>query len=158
MPQHTEVVKGVLQATKTPARTEQTSALLRPDIRPWERQHSLHSESQAARFPFLSALQEEVRSGISSSHWPNSGQTPRIFKLLFQESLQFVITWGFLGSSNGKESVHGVGDLDLIPGSGRSPEGHGNPLQYFCLENPTNRGAWRATVHRVATSWTWLSD
>ena len=44
-----------------------------------------------------------------------------------------------------------VRDRSLIPGSGRSPGGgHGNPLQYCCLENPLDRGAWRATVHRVA--------
>ena len=47
----------------------------------------------------------------------------------------------------------------LIPGSGRSPgEGNGNPLQCSCLENPMYRGAWQATVHGVAKSWTWLSD
>ena len=41
----------------------------------------------------------------------------------------------------------------LIPGSERSPgEGHGNPLQYSCLENPMDRGVWQATVHRVAKS------
>ena len=46
-----------------------------------------------------------------------------------------------------------IRDLGLIPGSGRSPRrGHGNPLQYSCLENPMDRGAWRATVHRVAKS------
>ena len=49
-----------------------------------------------------------------------------------------------------------AGDLQeasLTPGSGRSPgAGHGNPLQYSCLENPIDRGAWRATVHRVAES------
>ena len=46
-----------------------------------------------------------------------------------------------------------VGDLDLIPGSGRSPGGgNGNPLQYSCLENPMDRGAWQATVHRVTES------
>ena len=45
------------------------------------------------------------------------------------------------------------GDAGSIPGSGRSPgEGHGNPLQYFCLENPTDRGAWRATVHEITKS------
>ena len=45
----------------------------------------------------------------------------------------------------------------LIPGSGRSPGGgHGNPLQYSCLENSMDRGGWRATVHGVAKSWTWL--
>ena len=44
-------------------------------------------------------------------------------------------------------------DAVLIPGSGRSPgEGHGNPPQYSCLENPTDRGAWWATVDRVAES------
>ena len=49
-----------------------------------------------------------------------------------------------------------AGDLrnsSLIPGWGRSPgEGHGNPLQYSCLENPMDREAWRATIHRVAES------
>ena len=49
--------------------------------------------------------------------------------------------------------------LGLIPGSGRSPgEGHGNPFQYSCLENPMDRGAWWATVHGVAKSQTRLSD
>ena len=54
-------------------------------------------------------------------------------------------------SSVGKESACNAGDLGSIPGSGRSPgEGHGNPLQDPCLENPMDRGAWWATVHRVA--------
>ena len=45
-------------------------------------------------------------------------------------------------------------DMGSIPGSGRSPgEGNGNPLQYSCLENPMDRGAWWATVHGVAKSW-----
>ena len=49
-------------------------------------------------------------------------------------------------------------DAGLIPGSGRSPGGgHGNPLQYSCLENPMDRGAWRATAHWVAKSQTQLS-
>ena len=46
-----------------------------------------------------------------------------------------------------------------IPGLGRSPGGeHGNPLQYSCLENPMDRGAWWAAVHSAAKSWTPLSD
>ena len=54
-------------------------------------------------------------------------------------------------------SAADVRDKDSIPGWGRSPrEGHGSPLQYSCLEHPMDRGAWRATVHRVAKSWTWL--
>ena len=46
----------------------------------------------------------------------------------------------------------------LIPGGGRYPEGNGYPLQYSCLENPMDRGAWQATGHRVAKSRTQLSD
>ena len=57
-----------------------------------------------------------------------------------------------------KNSPDNAGDLKdegSIPGSGRFPrEGNGNPLQYSCPENPMDRGAWRATVHRVTKSWT----
>ena len=54
----------------------------------------------------------------------------------------------FPGGSDGKASVYSVGDLGSSPRLGRSPEeGNGNPLQYFCLENPMGRGAWGATVH-----------
>ena len=54
-------------------------------------------------------------------------------------------------------NVGAVGDMDLIPGSGRSPrEENGNPLQYSCLENPMGRGDWRAIVHRVTKSQTQL--
>ena len=56
-----------------------------------------------------------------------------------------------LCNSVGKESACNVGDLGSIPGSGRSPgDGNGNLIQYSCLENPMNRGAWQATVHGVA--------
>ena len=62
---------------------------------------------------------------------------------------------------SGKELPANAGDtrgVGSIPGSGRSPRGgNGNPLQYSCLENPMNRGAWRATVHGVAKSRTQLS-
>ena len=52
-------------------------------------------------------------------------------------------TKDFPGSSDGKASVYNAGDLGLIPGLGRSSgEGNGNPLQYYCLENPMDRGAW----------------
>ena len=62
-----------------------------------------------------------------------------------------------LVSSEVKVSARNVGDLGSIPGLGRSPA-EGNPLQYSCLENPTDRGAWWATVHGVAKSRTQLSD
>ena len=65
----------------------------------------------------------------------------------------------FPGGSEVKASACNAGDLGLIPGSGRHPrEGNGNPLQYSCLENPMGRGAWWATVHRVAKSRTRLSN
>ena len=61
----------------------------------------------------------------------------------------------FPGGSDGKLSAYNVGDPGSIPGLGRSPgEGNGNPLQYSCLENPMEGGAWWATVHGVANSWT----
>ena len=60
---------------------------------------------------------------------------------------------GFPGGSDSKESTCNAGDKGSIPGLGRSPEeGNSNPLQYSCLENPMDRGAWGATVHGVAKS------
>ena len=65
------------------------------------------------------------------------------------------------GSSDSRESACNAGDLGSIPGAGRSHgERNGNPLHYSCLENPMDRGAWRATVHEITKSWTqpkWLS-
>ena len=61
----------------------------------------------------------------------------------------------FPGGSDGKESACDAGYVGLIPEWGRSPgEGNGNPLQYSCLENPMDGGAWWATVHGVAKSQT----
>ena len=58
-----------------------------------------------------------------------------------------------------KPSAYNVGDLGSIPGLGRSTgEGNGNQLQYSCLENPMDRRAWQATVHRVTKSQTRLSN
>ena len=57
---------------------------------------------------------------------------------------------GFPGGSDGKTSAYNVGDPGSVPGLGRCPgEGNGSPLQYSCLENPMDRGAWRATVHSI---------
>ena len=66
---------------------------------------------------------------------------------------------GFTGGSDSKEFACNAGDLGLIPGLRRSPGGgHRNPLQYSCLENPMDRGAWQATVHGITKSQTRLSD
>ena len=72
---------------------------------------------------------------------------------------QYSSIWGILDGSDGKESACNERDPGSIPGSGSSPgEGFGNQLQYFCLENSTDRGAWRATVDGVAKSQARLSD
>ena len=81
-------------------------------------------------------------------------------KRLSSSSRQFesIILW-FPGGSDNKASACHVADLSSIPRLGRSPgEGNGNPLQYSCLENPMDRGAWWAIVHRVTKSQTRLSE
>ena len=71
--------------------------------------------------------------------------------------LQLGHIWGFPGGSDGKESACNVRDLGSIPGLRRSPgERNGYPLHYSCLENFTDRGAWKATVHVVAKCQTQL--
>ena len=96
--------------------------------------------------PKLIAQMTEPGFGTVTLLW----STPAHFCSLLYSS---VLMWtrGFPCSSVGKESACNAGDLGSIPGSGRSPgEGNGNPLQYSCLENPMDRGAWQATVHGVA--------
>ena len=69
------------------------------------------------------------------------------------------ICLGFPGGSDGEESACNAGDLGSIPWLGRSPrEGNGNPFQYSCVENSTDRGAWWAMVHGVGKNWTRLSN
>ena len=73
--------------------------------------------------------------------------------------LPLALLWGFPGGSEGKASACNAEDLGSIPGSGRSSgKGNGNPLQYSCLENPMDRGAWWTTVHGIAKSRTRVSD
>ena len=69
-----------------------------------------------------------------------------------------LLTWSSSIDTDGKVSARNAGDLGSIAGSGRSPgEGNGNPLQYSCLENSMDRGAWQARVHGIAKSWTQLN-
>ena len=107
-----------------------------------------------------------VRSGI----WRWTGKPGVLQSMGSQKSLTRLNDWtklknrhgllrGFPGGPDGKVSAWDAGDSSLIPGLGRSPgEGNGNPLQYSCLENSTDGGAWWATVHGVAKSRTGLSD
>ena len=80
--------------------------------------------------------------------------------LLFKNIRELNPSLDFLGGSAIKNPPANVEDLGLIPGSGRSPgEGNGNPLQYSCLGNPMDRGAWHAAVHEVTKRVRkWLSD
>jgi hypothetical protein len=110
-----------------------------------------------------------IRSGLSKKK-KRSGLSPDaesvgILILDFSASrivrnkfLLFVSYSVYSGGSDGKASALNTGDLGSIPGLGRSPgEGNGNPLQYSCLENSMDGGAWWATVHGVVKSWTQLS-
>ena len=95
-------------------------------------------------------------AGLGACYWA-AGPPYRLwifsFVLHHFSLLSSFSSYGFLGGSEGKESACNSGDPDLIPGSGRSPEeGKGYPLQYSCLENLMDRGAWQATVHGVAKS------
>ena len=82
-----------------------------------------------------------------------NGHTLKITR--FGTSLEVQGLKDFPGGSDGKASAYSVGDPGSIPGWGRSPgEGNGTPLQYSCLENPMDGGAWWATVHGVAKSQT----
>ena len=70
-----------------------------------------------------------------------------------RDRLPTPVSLGFPGGSDGKESTCNEGELGSVPGLGRSPGGgHGNPLQYSCLEIPMDRGAWWASDHEVAKS------
>ena len=70
-----------------------------------------------------------------------------------KEPEKVYINMGFPGGSDSQESACSAGDQGSMPGSGRSPgEGNGNLLQYSCLENSVDRGAWRATVHGASNS------
>ena len=69
------------------------------------------------------------------------------------------VVGAFPGGLVVKNPPTNAGDAGSIPGLGRAPgEGNGNPLQYFCLGNPLDRGIWQATVHRVTKNQTQLSD
>ena len=69
------------------------------------------------------------------------------------------MSYGFPGGLDGKEFACNAGDPDSTPGLGSSPgEGNGNTLQYSCLENSMDRGAWQATVHAVTERQTRLTD
>ena len=129
---------------------------------PWlSRRHLSGGGAQGKELlPMLMTSCRETKSpGIKRNQWHNAvvgsplGERPRwIWGRVSAKD-------GFPGALDSKESAWNTGDPGLMPGSGRSPgEGNGYPLQYSCLENPMDRGAWWATVHGVAKSQTRLRD
>ena len=96
----------------------------------------------------------KVESKHSYRAW-NSNEKVQSKKVIYVVSLSFNVDFPGAGVENLPANAGDTGDLDLIPGLGRSPgEGNGNPLQYSCLENPMDRGAWQATVHQLQESYT----
>ena len=95
---------------------------------------------------------------LLSLKWFLKSEKPTLFKL---KDFTLWLLEDLQGGTSGKEPASG-GDiryLGSIPGLGRSPGGgHGNILQYSCLKNPMDKGAWCATVHRVPKSWRWLKQ
>ena len=88
---------------------------------------------------YLGQIASRENSGVLSIHW-----VPRC------------ITWASQVVLVAKNLLANTGDLGSIPGSGRSPgEGHGNPLQHYCLETSMDRGAWQTIVRGVTKSFTW---
>ena len=100
---------------------------------------------------FLPGKSHGQRSLVDYS--PGDHKSHRTYQLNHHHPTKSV----FAGGSEDKASACHAGDPGLISGLGRSPEEvNGNPLQYSCLENPMDRGAWQATVHGVEKSQTWL--
>ena len=90
----------------------------------------------------LNIQRSKIMAAGPITSWQIDGET--------METVPDFILRGFPGVSDGKASACNVGDPGSIPGSGRSPgEGNGNPLQYSCLGNSMDGGAWRAAVHGI---------
>ena len=106
--------------------------------------------------PWTGAWQSAIH-GVAKNRTRLSGFTFTFYFHTLEKDFHALVD--FPGVSDGKASAYNVGDPGSIPRSGRSPgEGNGNLLQYSCLENPMEGGAWQATVHGVAKSRTRLSD
>ena len=107
--------------------------------------------------------QRDFKTNLTGLLWIRASLVAQLVKNppAMQEIWVWSLVWedqGFPGGLEGKASTCNEGDPGSIPESGRSPgEGNGNPLQYSCLENPIDGGAWEAAVHGVVKSWTWLS-
>ena len=126
---------------------------------------SLHCSSSPACYPgimliIIQPLQNLLNGLPSPSHSCGQSLCVSCSVLKVHLFLHVSLFWGnFPGGLVVKNLPANAGDVGSIPGWGRSPgEGNGNLLQYSCLENSMDRGAWQVTVHGVAKSWTWLNN
>ena len=108
-------------------------------------------------------LMSAAKSGLlMSAKWRDGKKELQIYFLksnIYGVRRNLGVLIVFPGRSDGKKSACDAGDQDSISGLGRSGEGNGNPLQYSCLGNPMDRGAWQTTAHGFAKGRTWcLSD
>ena len=98
----------------------------------------------------LTSEQQDFEPGQSTYMW-------NFFNKYCRGTVNVGLPCGSLGKESTSDALD-MGAVGLIPGMGRSSgEGNGNPLQYSCLENPMDRGAWQFTVHRAAKTWTRLN-
>ena len=103
--------------------------------------------------PCSSFIEADFTKGLRQREDPRRSYTVSKSLVSIKPSMDFP------GGPDCKGSACNTGDLSSTPGSGRSPgEGNGNSLQYSCLENPMDRGAWWVTVHGVTKNQTQLSD
>ena len=137
-------------------------------MKPWESCYlpNILHRVRPKQFPSLSGLRSVFQtfrepnsvSGYRRLTWTSSGgglvaKSCLTLATLWTVACQAPLSMGFLqrsftDCSDGKESVRNMGNLGSTPGLGRSPgEGNGNPLQYSCLENAMDGGAWQATAH-----------
>ena len=127
---------------------------------PLEKEMATHSSILAWRIPWTEEpgrLQSMGLQTIRHDWATNTFTFSDISDITIIVVIELLV--GFPSGLDSRESDYNVGDMGSVPGLGRSPgEGNGYPLQYSWLENSMDRGAWRATVHGVSKSWTWLSD
>ena len=140
----------------------------------WAAVHGVtKSRTQLSNFTFtfhFYTLEKEMATHSSVLAWriPGTGEPGRLPSMGSHSQTQLrrlsssssrVSAQGFSGGVGVKNPPANAGDMGSIPGLGRFPaETNGNPLQYSCLENPMDRGAWRAMVHGVAKSWARLNN
>ena len=133
-------VPGILQA-----RTLEWVAISFSNAWKWEVKVKSLSHVQLIATPWTAVYQAPPSMGFSKQEYWSGLPLPNHSQSLYGP-----------GGASGKEPACQC-RRHKIPGSRRSPGGgHGNPLQYSCLENPMDGGAWWATVHSISKSWTWL--